>query len=1005
MSKNSFNQSFLHAGLLLVGLALVSVLVGGCGQPQTPQPAPTSAKPPEAATSPSPESTPRASGTESLPAPGGSWEPLSEMPTDLVALAVDPANAKLLYASTYPKGSEGGGLYRTEDGGLSWERVAGNEIGSPASRIDALALDGGTPPTLYAAAGSAVLASTDGAQTWSPRGSTGLEWSSTWQLWIAPSDREVLTIRTQVEDTAPLVRSVDGGRSWTRVDEGVPGRIISLALHPTDAGVLYAGTPNGVFKTTDGGRTWAPASKGIEGDLSVKALAIDPTDPDTVYAGGDPGLVKSTDGGRHWTSLEPGPCPGEFCCHSEAIVPDPATSGRVYMLCSGAPALATSDDGGANWRVLGSGEPERWVVTVCEASLAPDLVFVCSEKDTGGWRYGLAPLAAGESRPATAQAIGTPHAAGASASYRPGDLIDSDGLVVSVLGWSWAAEAAGHATPEPGLKYVVVDVVAYNTGRGDREINPYLQYTLRDADGQTYEYGGSRSATWSAALRPGELRREAPFFEVPEAAHGFSFIFRPDWMAEGYAYVELGDQPLTLELPEALRVSQPNSYALGDAVEYGDLSFAMTGWQVTAAQGQVTPVPGTKLVAVDVVLANRSEQELTLQMTDLVRLLDSNAIAYKPLEGIMPIPASRSYSITPRRGEVLRARVLFQIPEESHGYTLVYRGGSLAPSAYVELGAEPQVVAVPAELAALEGPTYDAGQVVDSGDLTFAVLGWELSEIQETAEGEPGEQLLFVNLLVVNRGTTQEGRRLNATLRDAGFWQYERIDTYIDWWSREAWPAKLSQGELTRGTVVFQVQPGGAGYVFGVPAVSETRDMAFVRLGAEPFRGGVPAGLVAPSPYALGETIRQGGAELTVLSWKPSGGDPECPKPGEPASAAPTAVSLSDRPVCPIEGYRFLVVELTVANRGSQPTESAGAFGAPTIRDATGYHYKVDQNYYVKGGESGPQEFGGIEPGEERRGTFVYEVPLDSSGYAFVFDPTWLFGGGAGELIAVDLGQ
>src|SRR5262249_33997210 len=73
----------------------------------------------------------------------------------------------------------------------------------------------------------------------------------------------------------------------------------ALAFDPRDSRTLYAGTYDGVFKSTDGGRRWRAVRKGM-GDESVFALAIDPQDAQTLYAGTDAGIFNSVDGGLRW---------------------------------------------------------------------------------------------------------------------------------------------------------------------------------------------------------------------------------------------------------------------------------------------------------------------------------------------------------------------------------------------------------------------------------------------------------------------------------------------------------------------------------------------------------------------------------------------------------------------------------------------------------------------------------------------------------------------------------
>lgn len=102
---------------------------------------------------------------------------------------------------------------------------------------------------------------------------------------------------------------------WTQ--EGptnIGGRIVCLAVHPTNANIVFAGSVyGGIFKSTDGGNSWRPVFDSTA-YLSIGCITIDRNNPNIMYAGtGDPstaftaftgnGIYKSTDGGETWTYL------------------------------------------------------------------------------------------------------------------------------------------------------------------------------------------------------------------------------------------------------------------------------------------------------------------------------------------------------------------------------------------------------------------------------------------------------------------------------------------------------------------------------------------------------------------------------------------------------------------------------------------------------------------------------------------------------------------------------
>ena len=177
-------------------------------------------------------------------------------------------------------------------------------------------------------------------------------------------------------NTAP----VGPGCNWLSVGpRNINGRIKSLAAHPTNNQILYAGAANGgVWKTTDGGQSWLPKMHD-EASLAIGAVAVDPSTPDTVYAGtGEPvyllsggtplppgaqslawyyagvGVYRSTNGGDSWTLT--GAIENDFIYR---IAVDPNDSNTLlcagYSLTAGQGGLCRSTDAGTTWTTILSG--------------------------------------------------------------------------------------------------------------------------------------------------------------------------------------------------------------------------------------------------------------------------------------------------------------------------------------------------------------------------------------------------------------------------------------------------------------------------------------------------------------------------------------------------------------------------------------------------------------------------------------------------------------------------
>jgi len=109
-----------------------------------------------------------------------------------------------------------------------------------------------------------------------------------------------------------LYRSEDGGRAWSSVpllNQRHPD-VMAIAVHPSEAGVVYVGTHEaGVLKTTNGGKSWSPVNTGL-GGADVHGLAIDPNAPAKLHAlvrEQGAGVYRTTDAGGKWVRVDDGP--------------------------------------------------------------------------------------------------------------------------------------------------------------------------------------------------------------------------------------------------------------------------------------------------------------------------------------------------------------------------------------------------------------------------------------------------------------------------------------------------------------------------------------------------------------------------------------------------------------------------------------------------------------------------------------------------------------------------
>jgi photosystem II stability/assembly factor-like uncharacterized protein len=165
--------------------------------------------------------------------------------------------------------------------------------------------------------------------------------------------------------------SRDAGASWTRIsatDNTELRPVVSLAFHPTNNKILYAGTTHLPWRTADGGMTWQSIHTGMIDDSDVFSIQVDARQPDHVMASACSGVYNSVDGASHWTKLETPK--GAFRTHFVAI--DPRHEGTVFAGTT--EGLLKSDNGGKAWRKVSAYS----VRSVAFDSQTPSRVFFAS---------------------------------------------------------------------------------------------------------------------------------------------------------------------------------------------------------------------------------------------------------------------------------------------------------------------------------------------------------------------------------------------------------------------------------------------------------------------------------------------------------------------------------------------------------------------------------------------------------------------------------------------------
>ena len=158
-----------------------------------------------------------------------------------------------------------------------------------------------------------------------------------------------------------LFVSDDGGQSWAPLPVNRSHEeVFSVAVHPTDPGVVVAGRRDGLWETQDGGRSWTPLPYPTPGPYVPLAVAISRSQPNVVYlATARDGVYKSIDGGYRWASASSGlpeARAGGRPTEIRTLVVHPVSPTIAYVATERHGVYRTTD-GGASWHSFDDGLP------------------------------------------------------------------------------------------------------------------------------------------------------------------------------------------------------------------------------------------------------------------------------------------------------------------------------------------------------------------------------------------------------------------------------------------------------------------------------------------------------------------------------------------------------------------------------------------------------------------------------------------------------------------------
>ena len=286
---------------------------------------------------------------------------------------------------TYYMGTTGGGLWKTDDMGITWRNISDGYF--KTGSVGAIAVAESDPNVVYVGMGEhavrgvmthhgdGVYKSTDAGKTWKKIGLESSQHIS--RIVVDPKNPNIVIVAAQgalysKSKERGLFKSIDGGATWKNVlyvDDKTGASELSMDM--TNPRILYAamwehgrlpwkvisgGPGSGLYKSTDSGDTWERLKDGLPEEMGKMAIAVSRSNPEKVYAliesDSDKeagGLFVSNNAGKKWSRITNDHRLVQRAWYYIELFIDPKDENTIYVLSASA---MRSNDAGRTWETL-----------------------------------------------------------------------------------------------------------------------------------------------------------------------------------------------------------------------------------------------------------------------------------------------------------------------------------------------------------------------------------------------------------------------------------------------------------------------------------------------------------------------------------------------------------------------------------------------------------------------------------------------------------------------------